>query len=97
MKILYLAYACEPGAGSEYGVGWMVPLTMAQQFPDNDVYVLTRSRCREKIETALAELSEGRYQGVGRVTNLHVLSMMSPPYYIIKRRCRATGVSSTIT
>ena len=25
MRILFLAYASEPGAGSEYGVGWMVP------------------------------------------------------------------------
>lgn len=53
MKILLLAYACEPGAGSEYGVGWMVPTTMAKKNPDNHIYVLTRSRCREKIEKAL--------------------------------------------
>lgn len=72
MKILYLAYACEPGAGSEYGVGWMVPLVMARQYPDNEVYVLTRSRCRENIETTLSALSEGTYQDVGRLTNLHV-------------------------
>ncbi len=85
MKILYLAYACEPGAGSEYGVGWMVPLTMAQQYPDNEVYVLTRSRCREKIETALAELSEGRYQGAGRVTNLHVLFYDVPTLLYYKK------------
>lgn len=50
MNILLLAYACEPGAGSEYGVGWMVPLTMATRYPDVDIYVLTRSRCKEKIE-----------------------------------------------
>lgn len=57
MKILLLAYASEPGAGSEYGVGWMVPTTMAKMHPEHEVYVLTRSRCREKIEDALKELA----------------------------------------
>lgn len=53
MKILFLAYASEPGAGSEYGVGWMVPLTMAERYPEQEIYVLTRSRCREKIVQSL--------------------------------------------
>lgn len=53
MKILFLAYACEPGAGSEYGVGWNVPAIMATQYPEDQIYVLTRSRCREKIENCL--------------------------------------------
>lgn len=56
MKILLIAYASEPNAGSEYGVGWMVPTTMAAEFPQMEIYVLTRSRCREKIENALREL-----------------------------------------
>lgn len=54
LKILMSAYACEPGAGSEYGVGWMVPTTMAQKYPEDQIFVLTRSRCKEKIEKALA-------------------------------------------
>ena len=33
--ILMSAYACEPGAGSEYGVGWMVPTTMARKYPEH--------------------------------------------------------------
>lgn len=61
MKILILAYACEPGTGSEYGVGWMVPTTMARLHPEYDIYVLTRSRCREKIESNIT------------LTNLHFL------------------------
>ncbi|MCI7780752.1 MAG: glycosyltransferase family 4 protein [Bacteroidales bacterium] len=56
MKILLIAYASEPNAGSEYGVGWMVPTTMAAEFPQMEIYVLTRSRCRGKIENALREL-----------------------------------------
>lgn len=55
MNILILAYAAEPGAGSEYGVGWMVPETLAKHYPEEQFYVLTRGRCREKIEKALAE------------------------------------------
>lgn len=55
MNILIIAYAAEPGAGSEYGVGWMVPETLAKQYPEEQFYVLTRSRCKEKIEKVLAE------------------------------------------
>lgn len=64
MKVLLLAYACEPGAGSEYGVGWMVPTTMAARYPECQIYVLTRSRCMEKIEKALNEI---------HLDNLHFL------------------------
>lgn len=53
MKVLILAYAVEPDTGSEYGVGWMVPTVMARRHPEHDIYVLTRSRCRNKIETSL--------------------------------------------
>ena len=59
MKILILAYASEPGAGSEYGVGWMVPLTMARRYPQHEVYVLTRSRCKEKINETLNKRNGG--------------------------------------
>lgn len=64
MNILFLSYASEPGKGSEYGVGWNVPLAYATSFPNDEVYVLTRSRVRKKIETELARL--GRH-------NLHYL------------------------
>ena len=53
MRILFSAYACEPGAGSEYGVGWNVPLNMAMKYPEAEVYVVTRSRCKEKIDETL--------------------------------------------
>lgn len=68
MKILFLSYACEPGAGSEYGVGWNVPLNMAETFLEVEVYVLTRSRCRERINETLALRNEN-----GALTNLHFL------------------------
>lgn len=64
MKILYLSYASEPSKGSEYGVGWNVPLTYARQYPMDDVYVLTRGRVRRKIEKELEVL---------HLSNLHYL------------------------
>lgn len=49
MNILILAYACEPNAGSEYGVGWNVPTIFAKKFPEHTIHVLTRSLSKEKI------------------------------------------------
>lgn len=63
-NILYLAYACEPNAGSEYGVGWNIPILYAERYPDYNVYVLTRSRCKEKIQQELCRLN---------IPNLHFL------------------------
>lgn len=79
MKILISAYASEPGAGSEYGVGWMVPLTMAQKYPEHQIYVLTRSRCREKIEQTLKELA---------LPNLHFLFYDIPKWMCIKNEMK---------
>jgi len=50
LKVLVCAYACEPNAGSEYGVGWNLPNKLSEK---NDIYVLTRCRCRDKIEQEL--------------------------------------------
>jgi len=51
MKILLSAYACEPGKGSEPGVGWN-RVKQAARF--HEVWVLTRSNNRAGIEEALA-------------------------------------------
>lgn len=51
MKILLSAYACEPGLGSEEGVGWNMALTIAQH---HEVWVLTRTFSRAAIETELS-------------------------------------------
>ncbi len=50
LKVLISAYACEPGKGSEPGVGWNVARGMATH---HDVWVLTRSNNRPAIEAAL--------------------------------------------
>ena len=46
-KILVSAYGCEPGRGSEAGVGWNWVLQMAREY---DVYVIARANDAEKIE-----------------------------------------------
>lgn len=46
LKVLASAYACEPGRGSEPGVGWNYALGMAEH---HDVWVLTRANNRQSI------------------------------------------------
>jgi glycosyltransferase involved in cell wall biosynthesis len=51
LKILLSAYSCEPGKGSERGVGWNVAREVAKH---HDVWVLTRpDESREAIEAEL--------------------------------------------
>lgn len=53
MKILYICYSCEPGKGSEPGVGWNVPYHYAKEYPDSKVFLLTKSTKKEKIQAFL--------------------------------------------
>lgn len=50
-KVLVAAYACEPGAGSEPGVGWNMCQAISRT---NEVWVITRANNRDKIERELA-------------------------------------------
>jgi glycosyltransferase involved in cell wall biosynthesis len=52
MKALISAYACEPGKGSEPGVGWSMVMQGARF---HEVWVITRANNREAIERALAQ------------------------------------------
>ena len=54
-KIFVSAYACEPGLGSEIGVGWHWVLEMSKHF---ELWVLTRESNRGTIEPWIAEHSE---------------------------------------
>ena len=54
-KIFVSAYACEPGLGSEIGVGWHWVLEMSKHF---EIWVLTRESNRCTIEPWIAEHSE---------------------------------------
>ncbi len=53
LKVLLSTYACEPGKGSEPGVGWNVARDMGRY---HDVWVLTRANNRPGIERALNDL-----------------------------------------
>lgn len=54
MKILVEAYSCEPGEGSEKGVGWNTVFNLAERYK-HDLVVITRARNREKIEAEKGE------------------------------------------
>lgn len=58
-KIFVSAYACEPGLGSEIGVGWHWVLEMSRYF---DLWVLTRESNRPTIEPWIAAHPE--YSGI---------------------------------
>ena len=50
LKVLLSAYACEPGKGSEPGVGW----NWAKQITRfHDVWIITRANNKDPIERAL--------------------------------------------
>lgn len=67
MKILISAYSCEPGKGSERGVGWNVVREVAHY---HEVWVLTRpDESREAIEAELAR---------NPVPNLHFVYFTLP-------------------
>lgn len=51
MNILLSAYACEPGRGSEPGVGWNWTRHLARE---HNVWVITRANNRAPVEAALA-------------------------------------------
>ena len=51
LNVLMSAYACEPGEGSEPGVGWHTAREVARH---HDVWVLTRANNRAVIEAELA-------------------------------------------
>lgn len=76
MKILIIAYACEPLKGSEPGVGWNMSQALAKL---HDVTVLTRCNNRNVIE-----------QFVGREENAHlhfIYHDLPTKWMWIKKRC----------
>jgi glycosyltransferase involved in cell wall biosynthesis len=52
MRVLVSAYACEPGSGSEPGVGWT--WARAAAVAGHEVWLVTRANNRSQIERALA-------------------------------------------
>ncbi|MFT7487241.1 MAG: glycosyltransferase involved in cell wall biosynthesis [Candidatus Paceibacteria bacterium] len=67
-RVLLSAYACEPGLGSEAGIGWNWTRQVAQQY---DTWLITRENNVEQIERAARE--EG-------IDNLTVVGFDLPPW-----------------
>lgn len=80
MTILISAYACEPKAGSEYGVGWNVPTLLALKYPQYEIYVITRGRCKEKIINELQACP---------IANLHFLFYDIPHWLFYKNEMKS--------
>src|SRR5690348_11644402 len=51
-RVLMIAYACQPGRGSEPGVGWRMCEAVSRE---HDVWVVTRKNNRDDIEAALRD------------------------------------------
>lgn len=79
-NILILAYASEPKSGSEYGVGWNIPILLAQKYTQYNIYVLTRSRCKEKILETLLQI---------KIPNLHFLFYDLPQWMFYKNEMKS--------
>ena len=50
MRVLLSAYSCQPGKGSEPGIGWNWAMQIARF---HEVWVLTRAANRQAVEAAL--------------------------------------------
>lgn len=59
MRVLLLAYACEPGSGSEPGTGWNLANEIAQH---HEVTLITRANNKELIEQQLASKAGSNLQ-----------------------------------
>lgn len=75
LKVLISAYACEPGKGSEPGVGWNMVCQMAQY---HEVWVITRANNRKLIEN---ELDKGNH------TNLNFKYYDLPEWARFWKKC----------
>lgn len=69
MKLLYIAYSCDPYNGSEDKIGWNVPLESTKT---NEVYVITKEEHRENIKKYMLE---------NNVKNMHVYYIDIPFIY----------------
>jgi glycosyltransferase involved in cell wall biosynthesis len=78
-RVLVVAYACEPGKGSEPAVGWNMAQTIARS---HETWVITRANNRHTIEKFLAAESKGR---------LHFVYVDLPPWLRFWKR-RGRGV-----
>lgn len=52
MRILYIAYSCDPYSGSEDKIGWNIPFESAKT---NEVYLITKEEHRDNIKRYISE------------------------------------------
>ena len=57
IKVLINAYACSPGMGSEPGLAWNWCINLAKYC---ELYIITEGEFRDKIETVLPTLPQGK-------------------------------------
>ena len=74
ISVLINAYACSPHWGSEPGMGWNWIVALSRYC---EIYVITEGEWREKIETALKDLSTSE--------RIHFFYLPVKPY--IRRMC----------
>lgn len=74
MKVLLSTYACNPGTGSESGLGWNWVLQIARF---HQVWVLTQTKERHRIEDALARKP---------IPNTHWIFCDLPPWARFRKR-----------
>jgi glycosyltransferase involved in cell wall biosynthesis len=91
--VLLSAYACEPGAGSEGGLGWTWAEALAQR---NDVTLLTDAAFRPDVERARAEHGLDRMRTVyidvtAHRPRLHPLLDVLPHHKAWQRRALAVA------
>jgi len=77
MKILFSAYLCRPGQGSEASIGWNTPIEVAR---GHDVWVLTSSASRSAIAEAVAN------EPIDRVN--HIIVELPPRFERLNHQLR---------
>jgi glycosyltransferase involved in cell wall biosynthesis len=102
LKVLLSAYACEPGKGSEPGVGWHTAQEMSKR---HDVWVLTRESNRALIEAELVRQPLEHLQFIyydlprwarwwkrgGRGVQLYYYLWQLAAYFVARKHHRTVG------
>lgn len=81
MKLLIVAYACEPGKGSEQGTGWNLAIRLAKH---HEVTVLTRANNEGVISDALAEMDGAKPQFLYHDLSSRMLSLKKKSFFPVQ-------------
>lgn len=98
--VLISAYACEPGKGSEPGIGWNLAVNLAAKVP---VVVLTRANNQALIEEALASIAPEKrpefvYHDLGRpILRLKKVLKIHRWYYVLWQKSANQQVAHLVS